>query len=96
MADLIGFDGFANETTPFDEGEHEVFWKSNIAYLDFSFQNKREKECEYPRFWNESGQRVLKEDDKNFSKLVGCFDSEFDQVSWKHAYQGLAHETDSA
>ena len=81
MADLIGFNGYPNETTPFNQSEHKVFWKSNVTYLDFSFQNDYQKECEYPRFWNESGQRVLKQLDQNFSKLVGCFDSEFDQVS---------------
>ena len=81
MADLIGFDGFANATTPFEQTEHKAFWKSNITYLDFTFQNSYEKECEYPRFWNESGQPVLRELDPEFSKLVGCFDSEFDQVS---------------
>lgn len=81
MADLIGFKGFPNVTAPFLPQEHEVFWKTNITYPDFSFQNNYEKECEYPRFWNESGQRVLKELDQNFSKFAGCFDSEFDQVS---------------
>lgn len=83
MSDLIGFNGFPNETTPFEQSGHEVSWKSNITYLDFSFQNSYQKECEYPRFWNESGQRVLKELDLNFSKLVGCYDSEFDQVGRK-------------
>lgn len=81
MSDLIYFDGFENATAPFTQGEYDVHWKSNITYLDFTFQNKKEAECEYPRFWNESGQRVLKELDQNFSKLVGCYDSEFDQVS---------------
>lgn len=82
MSDLIYFDGFANDTAPFKQEEQVVHWKSNITYLDFSFDNDHyQKECEYPRFWNESGQRVIKELDQNFSKLVGCYDSEFDQVS---------------
>lgn len=83
MADLIGFDGYRNVTTPFDPREHEVFWKSNTTYLDFKFHNARKEDCEYPRFWNESGQRVLPELDQDFSKLVGCYDSEFDQVRLK-------------
>lgn len=81
MADLIGFDGFPNATAPFEPHEYTVSWKSNTTYLDFSFKNEYKQECEYPRFWNESGQRVLAAVDKNFSKLAGCFDSEFDQVS---------------
>lgn len=91
MADLIGFDGFPNVTTPFDALEHKVFWKSNITYLDFTFHNEYKPECEYPRFWNESGQRVLKEQDGNFSKLVGCYDSEFDQVRLR--YQACSYTT---
>jgi alpha-1,3-glucan synthase len=81
MADLISFDGFANESAPFKQEEYDVSWKSNLTYLDFAFQNTGQKECEYPRFWNDSGQRVLPELDLNFSKLVGCYDSEFDHVS---------------
>ena len=84
MSNLIGFDGYQNETTPFKQSKHQVFWKSNITYLDFYFQNNYQKECKYPRFWNTSGQRVLKKLDQNFSKLVGCFDSEFDQVSCRY------------
>jgi alpha-1,3-glucan synthase len=81
MSDLISFDGFANASAPFTAKEYDVSWKSNVTYLDFAFQNTGQKECEYPRFWNTSGQRVLKELDQNFSMLVGCYDSEFDQVS---------------
>ena len=84
MADLIGFDGFPNQTATFSEEEHKVSWKSNITYLDFTFGNDYEDDCEYPRFWNASGHRVLKElatgPDQNFSKLVGCYNSDFDQV----------------
>lgn len=81
MADLIGFDGHPNDTAPFKQEGYKVFWKSNTTYLDFSFQNVYKDECEYPRFWNESGQRVLGAVDPKFNKLIGCFDSEFDQVS---------------
>lgn len=89
MADLIGFKGFLNETAPFEPKEHQVEWKSNRTYLDFSFQNDYSETCDYPNFWNESGNRVLKELDSNFSKLVGCYKSEFDQVGG-HARGGRA------
>jgi alpha-1,3-glucan synthase len=81
MSDLIGFEGHLNETAPFQQQGYKVEYKSNTTYLDFSFNNEYKEECEYPRFWNESGQRVLATEDKNFSRLTGCFDSEFDQVS---------------
>ena len=84
MSDLLGFDGFLNVTAPFKQCGYDVFWKSNITYLDFSFKNEYKEECEYPRFWNESGERVLATVDQKFSRLVGCFDSEFDQVSGPH------------
>ena len=81
MADLIGFDGYLNTTTPFEPKEHEAQWKSNQTYLDFSFDNTYNETCEYPRFWNDSGNLVLKDSSSTFSELVGCYDSEFDQVS---------------
>lgn len=80
MGDLIGFEGFLNATAPFRPEEHKVQWKSSRQYTDFSFGNTYNQTCEYPRFWNESGQRVLKDSSDNFAKLVGCYDSEFDQV----------------
>lgn len=80
MADLIGFDQYLNTTTPFDPKEHRAVWKSNQTYLDFGFQNSPKDTCEYPRFWNESGNLVLKGSDSLFDQLVGCYDSEFDQV----------------
>lgn len=80
MGDLLGFNGFLNGTTPFSPKEHKVLYKTEREYLDFAIGNTYKDTCEYPRFWNESGQRVLKESNVNFSQLVGCFDSEFDQV----------------
>jgi alpha-1,3-glucan synthase len=81
MGDLIGFEGFLNETAPFRPEEHKVQWKSSRQYTDFSFGNNYKETCEYPRFWNESGLPVLKDSNEVFAKLVGCYDSEFDQVS---------------
>lgn len=81
MADLIGFDGYLNESAPFTAKEHEVVYKSDTEYLDFTFGNTYNETCDYPRFWNESGGRVLKDSDPVFGALRGCYDSEFDQVS---------------
>lgn len=80
MADLIGFDGFLNSTTPFSPTEHKAQYKTDVHYPDFSFGNNYNSTCEYPRFWNESGYRVLKDSDPTFARLNGCFDSEFDQA----------------
>ncbi len=80
MGNLIGFEGFLNATAPFRPAEHKAQWKSDRHYVDFSFGNTYNTTCEYPRFWNESGLRVLKGDDATFSQLNGCYDSEFDQV----------------
>ncbi|KAK5127724.1 hypothetical protein LTR08_004316 [Meristemomyces frigidus] len=83
MADLIGFQGYLNETTPFSPGEYKVEYKTDQTYLDFSFGNTHNDTCEYPRFWNESGNMVLK-NVENFSELVGCYNSEFDQAFGDH------------
>ncbi|TKA69838.1 hypothetical protein B0A49_07425 [Cryomyces minteri] len=86
MGDLIGFTGFLNMTTPFSTGEHVAEWENNRRYLDFSFDNTYSTTCEYPRFWNESGYPVTKEWDANFSRLNGCYDSEFDQYGDTEAF----------
>lgn len=80
MGDLLGFENFLNTTTPFSAKEHKAIYKTNITYNDFTIGNNYNASCEYPRFWNGSGQRVLKDSDPVFSQLVGCYDSEFDQV----------------
>ena len=80
MGDLVGFENFLNTTTPFDAKEHKALYKTNITYQDFTIGNNYNATCEYPSFWNASGQRVLKDSDPVFSQLVGCYDSEFDQV----------------
>ena len=79
MSDLIGFDDFLNTTTPFDPKEHKVKYKTEKRYLDYSFGNIYNETCQYPRFWNESGGRVLKgcqdadDDCQAFDQLVGCY-----------------------
>ncbi|KAJ9655509.1 Cell wall alpha-1,3-glucan synthase ags1 [Coniosporium apollinis] len=79
MADLIGFEGFLNDTAPFDEKEYEAVLKSDRHYSDFAFGNTYKSTCQYPSFWNDSGFPVRAQDDANFSQLVGCYDSEFNQ-----------------
>ena len=80
MADLIGFHGYLNTTTPFEPKEHRAQWKSNQTYLDFSFDNTYNDTCEYPRFWDDTGHRVTNGSGNDFDELVGCYNSEFDQV----------------
>jgi hypothetical protein len=85
LADLIGFDGYLNQSAPFLPEEHQVVWKSERRYPDFSFNNDKPSACTYPRFWDDSGSEVLKNAgsdnfSKTFDKLETCYDSEFDQV----------------
>lgn len=85
LGDLIGFEGFLNTSTPFSTAGYKVKYKTDRHYLDFNFSNTFEKQCDYPRFWNDSGQRVLAKDDSTFAKLDGCFDSDFDQVGTRYS-----------
>ena len=78
LGDLIGFEGFLNVSTPLNYNEYNALWKTSRRYHDFEFNNHEHKKCdiEYPRFWNDYGERVT----TNGSEyLVGCRDSEFDQ-----------------
>ena len=78
-----GFEGFLNQTAPFTPAEHKVEYKTSRQYADFSFgSNNYKPQCTYPRFWNGSGQRVLKGSGSGdgFDDLSGCYDSDFDQV----------------
>jgi alpha-1,3-glucan synthase len=83
LGDLIGFDGYLNTTTPFLLSEHEVTWKSDRQYLDFSFGSDYNKTCEYPRFWLETGYPV---DSSVTDQMKGCFNSEFDQYGDTEAF----------
>ncbi|VBB80612.1 Putative Glycoside Hydrolase Family 13/Glycosyltransferase Family 5 [Podospora comata] len=73
MSDLIGFEGFLNETTPFRTEEHKVLWKSDRVYPDFSIGNEYNETCDYPEFWYEDGKRIKP------PGLKGCYNSDFDQ-----------------
>lgn len=75
MGDLIGFEGYLNESTPFKKREHNALWKGERRYHDFSIGNEYIEKCDYPRFYDDDGMEVT-----NISTtLVGCRDSEFDQ-----------------
>jgi alpha-1,3-glucan synthase len=73
MSDLIGFEGFLNESTPFRTEEHKVVWKNDMRYPDFDIGNDYNETCPYPQFWYEDGTRI------NPEGLTGCYNSDFDQ-----------------
>jgi alpha-1,3-glucan synthase len=77
MGDLLGFEGYMNESAPFWPNEHKVAWKSSRRYLDFDVGTNYNNTCEFPRFWNETGYPV---DAWVNAQFQGCYDSDFDQV----------------
>lgn len=87
LGDLLGFEGYLNESAPFKPEEHKVVWKSERRYLDFSIGETYNETCEFPRFWNETGYPV--DDDVN-QMFKGCYDGEFDQVSCRFGVRILA------
>lgn len=82
LGDLLVFGDHDNSSAPFQPGEYTVGYKSvfNRQYFDFQYGNTYQSNCEYPRFWNQSGQPILKGSDPVFDQLIGCYDSDFDQV----------------
>jgi alpha-1,3-glucan synthase len=76
MGDLLGFEGYLNTTTPFSFTEHNAVWKSTRRYWDF-YLGEDSVECEYPRFWDEHGDRI---GDDVTSQMKTCRTSDFDQV----------------
>jgi alpha-1,3-glucan synthase len=81
MGNLISAIGFENTSTPFDLNEHnDIYTDPQRQYHDFSFSNTKNKTCTYPKFWADDGLPVGKD---VTDQLKSCFDSEFDQVSWK-------------
>ena len=83
LGDLIGTQGYLNETVPFTLAEHEVLWKSDRHYWDFDIGNTYNDTCEYPRFWNETGYPV---DKYVTDQMKGCYDSDFDQYGDTEAF----------
>uniref|UniRef100_A0A0W0GDS6 alpha-1,3-glucan synthase n=1 Tax=Moniliophthora roreri TaxID=221103 RepID=A0A0W0GDS6_MONRR len=86
MADLIGFRGYLNTSTPFSLNEHIAVWKhpeyvpwNFTEYRDFSFNNTRNYSCTMPTFWLDSGAQITLE-------TKGCMDSDFDQYGDTEAF----------
>ena len=80
MADFIGFEGALNISAPILATEYDATWKGDRRYFDFTFDNDYLEECQYPTFYNATGQPLLKGSDNLFDELAGCYNSEFDQV----------------
>ncbi|KAF9464738.1 modular protein with glycoside hydrolase family 13 and glycosyltransferase family 5 domains [Collybia nuda] len=86
MADLIGFEGHLNTSTPFDLNEYNAVWKNPryvpwnfTEYRDFNINNERNSSCVLPKFWEDSGQVVTVETN-------GCLSSDFDQYGDMEAF----------
>lgn len=45
LGDLIGFEGYLNESAPFTTQEHRTVWKSDRRYLDFDLGNNYNTTC---------------------------------------------------
>ncbi|CAG8424933.1 unnamed protein product [Penicillium salamii] len=76
MGDLIGFQGFLNQSAPINANEYDYVWKYDRRYWDFQPGNEVEEECpwDYPRFWDDDGTGLT-----NTTLGTGCRNSEFDQ-----------------
>ena len=75
MGDLLGFEGYLNETAPFRFEEHHAVYKSPRQYWDFHIGDNR-IDCTYPRFWDSQGSRIGEDITSQFH---GCRESDFDQ-----------------
>ncbi|KAL8668001.1 MAG: hypothetical protein Q9168_007129 [Polycauliona sp. 1 TL-2023] len=76
MGDLIGFEGYLNESAPLSYTEHNAMWKGSRRYHDFNFDNIERNQCTYPRFWASDGEPII---DNGTQTFKGCRKSEFDQ-----------------
>jgi len=76
----MGFEGYLNDTTgtPFSYQEHNYIWKTGRRYWDFQPGNDYNATCDYPPLWYDDGDAV---GTNVTSQMVGCKNSEFDQVS---------------
>jgi alpha-1,3-glucan synthase len=77
MGDLLGFEGYLNESTPFFPGEIPVVWKGSRRYHDFDISHEYNETCQFPRLWDETGFPVGEEVMREFK---GCYSGDFDQV----------------
>ncbi|PSS03495.1 alpha amylase [Coniella lustricola] len=83
LGDLLGFEGYLNESAPFTVNEHKLEYKTTRRYLDFDFGNTYNDTCDYPTFWYETGELV---DFNSSDELVGCYNSDFDQYGDVEAF----------
>ncbi|QIW99286.1 hypothetical protein AMS68_004804 [Peltaster fructicola] len=85
MSDLFAFTAFQNSSTPWSFTEHDMMYKSELRYRDFSQSNTWQEQCPepYPRFWDEVGDPIH---DDNTAQMIGCMDSEFDQYGEAGAF----------
>ena len=79
LADLVGFKGYLNSSTPFSLYEHDAEWKTEQTYPDFSFTNSWNANCTLPPFWQGDGGPVQIE-------MTGCYNSDFDQYGDTEAF----------
>ena len=76
MGDLVGFEGYLNESAPFNWHEYDYVWKTDRRYHDFQPGSAENLSCQYPPMYEETG--LLIGTDVS-SKMDGCRESEFDQ-----------------
>ncbi|KAI0647127.1 glycoside hydrolase family 13 and glycosyltransferase family 5 protein [Trametes meyenii] len=87
MADLVGFKGHLNESTPFDLNEYDGVWKDPTfapwgfnEYKDFSIDNTYNSSCKLPTFWSDDGTI------QDIGWNSGCRQSDFDQYGDMEAF----------
>lgn len=83
LGDLLGFEGYLNETAPFTLSEHKTEWKSSRKYWDFEVTDQYNETCDYPRFWLETGYPVGSD---VTDQMKGCYGGEFDQYGDTEAF----------
>ncbi|OBZ75598.1 Cell wall alpha-1,3-glucan synthase mok13 [Grifola frondosa] len=87
MADLVGFQGFLNESTPFSLNEYDGVWKDpEMApwgfneYKDFQLDNTWNESCILPKFWGDDGTV------QDIGWTSGCRESDLDQYGDMEAF----------
>jgi len=84
MGDLLAFEGYLNASTPWSFTGYDAMYKDSRQYHDFHPDNDWIEHCEYPRYWNQLGERY---DDKNTSSMIGCRAGDFDQYGDMGAFE---------
>lgn len=92
MGDLVGFKGYLNKSAPYvPEHEHEAVWKAanGRRYHDFDFGTTFNSTCEnFPRLYWANGSEA---EQSVYDTFGGCYDGEFDQVSFQKALGLFVH-----